>query len=196
MKQIVTISREFGSGGHEIARKVAQQLGYKLYDNELILEIAKNTKLSKELIEFYDEKPSTKTFFPVKTESIKIVNENIPLEKQIFLAEKEIMENAAKNENCIFVGRCSNYIFKDHPNSMHIFIYSNLDNRIKRKMNILNKNYKDIQKLVEEQDKKRILYYKSNTNSELGNKANYDLCINSANLSIDEIVDIIVKLIK
>lgn len=196
MKQIVTISREFGSGGHEIARKVAQQLGYKLYDNELILEIAKNTKLSKELIEFYDEKPSTKTFFPVKTESIKIVNENIPLEKQIFLAEKEIMENAAKNENCIFVGRCSNYIFKNHPNSMHIFIYSNLDNRIKRKMNILNKNYKDIQKLVEEQDKKRILYYKSNTDSEWGNKANYDLCINSANLSIDEIVDIIVKLIK
>lgn len=149
MGKVITISREFGSGGHEIARKLSKETGFKMYDNELILEIVRNTNLSEELIKFYDEKPISKTFLPVKTEAISIIDQNIPLEQQIFIAQKEIMIAAAKNDNCIFVGRCANFIFKDYKDSLHFFIYSSLDKRINRKMEILNLSYQETKKIIE-----------------------------------------------
>lgn len=196
MKKIITISRQFGSGGHEIAQKVAEKTGFKLYDKEIIIETAKAKGISEELVKYFDEKPIDKFGLLTTTNAIPIINPSIPLEQQIYLAQREIMLEAAKNDDCIFVGRCANHIFKDEENLLSIFITSPLDVRIKRKMEILKLNYNKTKKEIIKQDKKRKEYYKFYTGFNWENPLNYDYVINSGNLGIDESVEAIIKLIE
>lgn len=196
MGKIITISRQFGSGGHEIAQKVAEKTGFKLYDKEIIIETAKTKGISEELVKYFDEKPIDKFGLLTTTNAIPIINPSIPLEQQIYLAQREIMIEATKDNDCIFVGRCANYIFENENDLLSIFVMAPLDTRIKRKMKILNLNYNKTKKEIIKQDKKRKEYYKFYTGRNWDNPLNYDYVINSGKLGIDESVESIIKLIQ
>lgn len=196
MGKIITINRQFGSGGHEIARKVAEKTGFKLYDKEIIIETAKAKGISEELVNYFDEKPIDKFGLLTTTNAIPIVNPTIPLEQQIYLAQREIMIEAAKENDCIFVGRCANYIFEDEKDLLSIFVTAPLDTRVKRKMEILKLNYNQTKKEIIKQDKKRKEYYKFYTGYNWENPLNYDYVINSGKLGIEESVESILKLIQ
>lgn len=196
MGRIITIGREFGSGGHEIATKVANELGFKLFDKEMIKETAMLNGISESLVQYFDEKPMSLFDFTMNTNAIQIISSDIPLEQQIFIAQKNIMLNAIKTDDCIFVGRCSNYIFRNYENANSFFIVSPLEKRIERKMEILNINYMNARKEIINTDKKRAAYYKFYTGQKWNNILNYDYIINSGNLGIDESVNSIVNIIK
>ena len=192
---IITIGREFGSGGHEIAKVLSDKLNFKLFDKEIIEQTALNNNISNSLVEFYDEQPVSKNFF-IKIDAIDIIDKNIPLEQQIFIAEKQTMQALAKQNNCIFVGRCANYIFKDYENSISFFITSPLNFRIKRKMKQLNLSYYKTKKMIIKNDKIRSEYYEHNTNVNCKIKNEYDFILNSAEFGINGCVEKIINILK
>lgn len=195
MKKIITIGREYGSGGHEIAEKVAKNLGYKLYDKKIIEETALKNGISEELVSHFDEKPISKLDLSMKINAIPIIEKNMLLEQQIFLAQKEIMIAAAQIDDCVFIGRCSDYIFKDY-NSLNFFIISEFNKRLERKMSLLNKSEKEIKKEIILQDKKRSAYYNFYTGKQWRDPINYDCMINSGQLGIEKSVDMIINIAK
>lgn len=193
---IITIGREFGSGGHEIATKLSEKLNFKLFDKEIIDKTAEKNNVSNSLVEFYDEQPIPKSIFPIKTDAIDIIDKNIPLEQQIFIAEKQTMLEVAKENNCIFVGRCGNYIFREHEDAVSFFIIAPLNFRIRRKMKQLNLPYHKVKKLIIKTDKSRSEYYNFNTGSKWLDTSKYNYILNSAELGIDGCVDKIISILK
>lgn len=191
---IITIGREFGSGGHEIAKLISEKLNIKMYDKELIEQISKEHQISKTLVEYYDEKPTVKSLFNYDTQAIKIIDSKMPLEKQIYLAEKQIIEQIA-NQNCIIVGRCGNYIFKDNENAIRFFISSPLENRIKRKSDQLGLDYEESKRLILKTDKIRAEYYKEKAGGVWNSPSEYDFYINIQKLGIQEAANLIIGII-
>lgn len=193
---IITIGREFGSGGHEIAKKISERLNIKIYDKEIISQIALENNVSEALVTYYDEKPIIKSLFEGSTNAINIVDKNIPLEEQIYIAEKKFMLDVAKKEkNCIFVGRCANYIFKNEKDVLKIFITSPLEKRIERKMNQIHSSYNEVKKTVIQTDKQRAAYYKYHTGEIWNDRFAYDFYVNSGNLGIEKSVETIIGII-
>lgn len=192
---IITIGREFGSGGHEIAQKLSEKLNINIYDKDIIRHIALENNISEALVEYYDEKPMSKTFFKYSTSAIEIIDKNYPLEKQIYLAEKQFMLKTAEKEDCIFVGRCGNYIFREEKNILKFFITSPLDKRIERKSKQLNITHDDAKKLIIQTDKKRAEHYKYYTGEIWNNTLNYDFIVNSGSLGIDGSINAIIGII-
>lgn len=200
MNKIIAIGREFGSGGREFARRLAEELNYEYYDKEIISEIAKKTSLSEEYIQQVIEK-KPHHLYPITTgHTISYpINYQFNQIQSIFNAQCEILKQLAEHSNCVIVGRCANYILKDyHP--LSIFIYANLESKVNRCKERLNENEhysdKELIKMIRQIDKNRAKYYEFYTGESWGKKENYDLCINTTNTNIKEIVPIIAKMLK
>ncbi|MCI5745667.1 MAG: cytidylate kinase-like family protein [Erysipelotrichaceae bacterium] len=200
MNKIITIGREFGSGGREFGRRLAEELHYEYYDKEIITEIAKHTSLSEEYIKQVVEcKPHH--LYPITIgHSINFVESyQVNQIQQIFEAQCEILKNLAMKSNCVIVGRCADYILKDfHP--FRIFVYANIDSRIKRCMERKeedeNYTYAKWKKKINKIDSNRAKYYGFYAEAKWGDKTNYDLCINTTDTNIKEIVPVIAKIFK
>ncbi len=200
MNKIITIGREFGSGGRELGRRLAEELGYEYYDKEIISEIAKHTSLSEEYIQqIVEQKPHQ--LYPItightmnfaSTYQIKQIQE-------IYSAQCDILKELAEKSNCVIVGRCADYILKDYK-PFRIFVYADIENKILRckSRNQANESYTDkqLKKKILQIDKNRAKYYNFYTSLKWGDKVNYDLCINTSNASIKNIVNIISKIFK
>ncbi|MBQ8292820.1 MAG: cytidylate kinase-like family protein [Bacilli bacterium] len=200
MNKIITIGREFGSGGREFARRLAETLGYEYYDNEIIMEIAKNTALSEEYVRQVVECEPHKLYPITIGNSFSYVDNYAQQQIQsIYYAQSKILKELAEKSNCIMVGRCADYILREY-NPYRIFIYASLDSKIKRCVarNNGSEKYseKEIKKYIEKIDKQRAKYYEHYTDQKWGNKENYDLCINTTNLVIKDVVDVVAKMLK
>jgi cytidylate kinase len=199
MNRIITIGREFGSGGRELGRRLAEELGIEYYDKEIIDAIAKKTSMSQEYVqEVLEGKPHH--LFPITIGQSMFIADNfyIQQEQSIYLAQCEIIRELAQKSSCVIVGRCADYILKEF-NPYRIFVYADMDSRIRRCLsrNIEAEKHlteKDIKKQILSIDKNRAKYYDYYTGNKWGDKNNYDLCINTTDVVIKEIVPVIAKM--
>lgn len=178
---VITIQREYGSGGRFVGKLLADYLGINFYDKELISMTAKESGLTKEYIESQDEK---------KTLNYEDNNNDL-----IFLSEQKVVKKLAK-ESCVIVGRCANYTLKDNNNVLKVFIYNSEEGKVARAIKYFGLDKKDALKTVRKINKDRNKYYKYYTNSDLNDMSNYDLCFNSDKMSVEDIANTIVNIVK
>ena len=200
MNKIITIGREFGSGGRELGRRLAEELGIEYYDKEIIAAIAEKTSMSQDYVqEILEGKPHT--LYPITIGQSMFIADgfNLQQEQSIYLAQSEIIRELAQKSSCVIVGRCADFILKDLK-PFRIFVYADMDSRIKRCMarNIdpkKNLTEKEMKKQILRIDKNRAKYYDYYTGNTWGDKINYDLCINTTDTVIKDIVPVIAKIL-
>jgi len=184
---IITIGREYGSGGHEIGEKLAQKYGIRFYDKQALIKIAKENGYYDEIISFYEEKPVNSLLYAIAMNSYSEV-----IGKRQF----ETIEEIAELESCVLIGRCSNYIFKGNDNSTSVFIHADIEKRIRRVTDIYKNNGKNIRSLIENTDKKRASFHNYYTEENWGDSRNYQLTIDSGEIGIDASVELISNFIE
>lgn len=193
-KLTVTISRQFGSGGHEIGELLSKKLGVSFIDREIIAETAEKSGISEELIQAFDEKPTKSFLYSLvlglnrkKPESDEY---DLPLPQQIFLAERNTIQAISEEKSAVFVGRCADYALRDTPERIRVFIYAPFETRVRRIMERRNIDEDKAAELIRKVDKERSGYYNYYTGQKWGRPENYDLCIDSSLYGISGTVDI------
>ena len=190
MKYVVTIGREYGSGGRFIGKLLAEKLGISFYDNELLAKAAQESGLSEAVFKNYDEKKDG--FF---VNGMGIYSYDMSLGQRVFLAQFDAIKKIAENESCVIVGRCADYVLKDNSNVCNIFVCAPMDEKIERAVKYYGLNPQKAESQILKMDKKRKGYYSFYTDRDWGKARNYDLCINSK-IGIDECVDAIAGYVK
>ncbi|MBR5267076.1 MAG: cytidylate kinase-like family protein [Lachnospiraceae bacterium] len=197
MSKIISISREFGSGGREIGFRLAQKLGIPFYDKELITMASEVSNISADLFHANDEVITQKghpanTYTPINPFSPTY---EIPVPDQLFVIQTKIIKQLAQNGPCVIIGRCSDMIIED---ACKVFICASMKKRMERLMALENApsiDTKQMENHIRAIDKKRKEYYQYYTGNEWGKPKNYDICLNSGNLGIEACVEIIANLI-
>ncbi len=181
---IITIGREYGSGGFEIGKKLAEKLGIKFYDKNLIDEVAKKSGIHIDMLRKGDEKAVSSWFNPVYQDGT--------INDRIFWAQSDVIREIAENESCVIIGRCADYVLKDHKNIIKIFVQAPFEDRVNR---ICNKYLIEVpdeaKREIIKTDKQRRSYYEFYTDYTWGGRKHHDLIINSSVLGIDGTVDFI-----
>ncbi len=197
MKNIITISREFGSGGRSIGKQVAEKLGYAFYDRELVDEVAKRSGFAPEYIEEHGEYANARNsllFYLATAE--RYSHDNLSMHDQLYITQSKIIEELAEKGKCVIVGRCADYILRDRKDCLHVFICSDMASRARRIVERYGQTQKAPEKRLAEKDQKRKVYYKNYTGRVWGQAQNYDICLNSGALGVDTCADMIVQLCK
>lgn len=191
-KKIITVSREFGSGGHTIAQKVAERLGYAFYDSEIVKRVAEQTGFDESFIDHAGEYSPGKSRF-----SFSFVARDangLSVDDKVWLAQLNVILEVAEKGNCVIVGRCADYLLKDYADCLHVFIHAPYDAKAKRIVELYGENEESTKKRLMDKDARRSVNYKYRTGGEWGKSQNYDLCLNSERLGIDACVEMIVQL--
>lgn len=189
MNKIITISREFGSGGREIGKRLADKLGFSYYDREIIDLIAKETGMTEEYIKNISERGMYPYAFQF-AKSFAMYSGMQNNQTDILVAQQKVLKQIAEKGNCIIVGRGANVILKDY-NPMNIFVYADMDskiNRCKMKREDEKLSDKELENKIRQVDKNRKKYHEIISNIQWGDKRNYHLCINTSKLEIKEII--------
>lgn len=187
---IITIAREYGSGGRYIGRLIADKLGIKFYDKNLIGEVAKETGLSEEYIENNEQKRDILTGL---NNGYYFGLDNCD---ELFIKEAEIIKKLANENSCVIIGRCADFILKDKENVIKVFVYSNLEDKVKRAIEIYELDKVKAEKEIKRIDKLRANHYKHYTEKEWSNHTNYDICINSDTLGVEKSANLICEMVK
>ena len=200
-KTIITIGRQYGSGGHDIGEAVAKELGVNLYDKEMLKRAAKESGLCEELFETHDEKPTNSFLYSLVMDTYSLgyssgTYADMPINHKVFLAQFDAIKKIADEGPCVMVGRCADYALEDYDNVVNIFIYADLDKRIRRITRMYDMTDSKAKDVIIKADKKRASYYNYYTNKEWGDAKSYDLCINSAKLGVEGSVKAILDYIK
>ncbi len=190
---IITIGRQHGSSGREIARLLAEKLNYKCYDKEIVDEAANHSDFSRDLIDAFDEKRMSAFILHAGGYGL---NENFRLNMQVVSAQFEAMRNIAEKGNCIFVGRCADYILRDHDDLISVFILGDMDERLKCLERRHGLDEVEARKKIKEVDKDRSSFYRYYSDQTWGDAQNYDMCINSSKLGVEGTVQVILDYIK
>ena len=190
---VISIGRQHGSGGREIARLLAQELGIKCYDKEIVDEAAKHSDFSRDLINAYDEKRMSAFMLHAGGYGL---NENFRLNMQVVSAQFDAIREIASKGDCIFVGRCADYILRDRRDLVSVFILGDMDERLKCLERRQGLDVATARKKIKEVDKDRSSFYKYYSDQVWGDAQNYDLCINSSRLGVEGTVKVIMDYIK
>lgn len=190
---IISIGRQHGSGGREIARLLARELGIKCYDKEIVDEAAKHSDFSRDLINAYDEKRMSAFMLHAGGYGL---NENFRLNMQVVSAQFDAIREIASKGDCIFVGRCADYILRDRSDLVSVFILGDMDERLKCLERRQGLDEAAARKKIKEVDKDRSSFYKYYSDQVWGDAQNYDLCINSSRLGVEGTVKVIMDYIK
>lgn len=191
-KFIITIGREYGSGGGEIGRKLSEYFNIPCYDKELLTIAAKESGYCKEYFEKYDEKP-------IKVLSYFGLNGNtdtLPINHKLFLKQFNIIQNLAEEKSCIFIGRAANYVLKDFDNVVNVFVHGDFEFRRQRSISEHGIKEESSKSIVKKIDKERSSYYNYYTDYTWGDYKNYHICLDTSFIGIDESVKIIVDFIE
>ena len=202
-KKIITISREYGSGGRQVGLTVAKKLGMEFYDKELIDAAAKDNGFPTEMIADREQRLTNSllynfamgTLYGIAYPREPKVSE-LPLTEQIYQAQKKAIEEAAKRGSCIFVGRCADYILKSRPDVLRVFIYADRDIRKRRAIEEYGEIEEYIDEFMYQTDKRRRIHYENYTNQKWGSRENYDLMLNSGDLGLDKCVELLCEAVK
>ena len=188
MPRIITIAREYGSGGRLIAQKVAQKVGLVYYDNEVIDLAAREMGMDVDAIRKVAEQKSSSFMYTMSSSAF-----SLPLNEQVFVMQSKIIRHLANHDSCIIVNGCADYILEDYDDVLSIFIHAPLESRIRRVKEDYQEVHDDYKKYVTKRDKGRSNYYNYYTTKKWGHLKNFDLTINS-DLGIDEVATIIADL--
>ena len=197
-KRIITISREFGSGGRSIGRELAQRLGWKFYDKELVNAVALETGFAEEYIEENSEHaPSASMFAYAFTQhGASGLMRGMSITDFLWVAQREVILKIAEEGNCVIVGRNADHILKDREDVLNVFIHADKDYRAERIVRLYGESEKPPQQRLNEKDKKRAVNYRHYTSKEWGDSRNYHLSLDSGMLGEETCVEIIEALVK
>lgn len=189
MKSIITVSREFGSGGRSIAKEVAKKLGYEYFDVEMIERIAQTSGLDPEVMENAEEFSARKSLFGYAF--IGRGTKETSMENYLWNKQRDMILELAEKGNCVIVGRCADYVLRDSENALHVFVHADMDYRTKRIVRLYGETNETPEKRLTDKDKMRKANYEYYTDREWGLAQNYDLTLNSGKLGQERCVDII-----
>ena len=182
---VITISREYGSGGRYIGRMLADKLGIKFYDKDLIKLVAAEAGLSEEFIEENDQKRKWGSS----------LNSTFNTDDKIFEAETKVIQEIAKKESCVIIGRCADYILQDMENVVKVFVYSDMEDKVNRVVKYYDVKEKEALNEIKKENKAREKHYKYYTNNDWKNFENYDIVLNSGYLGVDKAAQLLKEII-
>lgn len=193
-KYVVTITRQFGSMGRPIARELSERLGIEYYDRDIVEEISKQMNLPVSTISQLEERYSSPSFFNMV---FPLGFSTAQKQDQIFDVQTKIINELVEKQSCIIVGRCSDYLMRDHPCHLNIYIYSSYENRLKNCIERLNMNEDEARKMIQEVDKARDNYHKRFANGTLPSDLIYkDILIDSNLFGIEGTADYLADIVK
>ena len=196
-KIIITIARQYGSGGREIGERVAKLLDIPLYDKEIITDAAAKGSLNEEIIKKADESAANSLLYTLAMGSNVLgttmhFGYKMPLNDKLFILQSEVIKEYAKKGSCVIIGRCADYVLRDEPNILRLFIYGDLDHRqarvLERHPELKSSQVIDV---INKTDKRRSSYYNFYTGNKWGKYDNYDMTINSSTLGIDHTAQVV-----
>ena len=193
-ERIITISREFGSGGRFIGKEVAKKLGIAYYDKNIISQIAEKSGLSPEYIQENAELSPKKGLFAYAFSGRDITGKSV--EDMVYEAQRNIILELAEKEPCVIIGRNADYILKDRDDVLNVFIHGDMPEKIKRITGLYNVEEKEAVKMMADTDKRRRTNYNFYTDQNWGKASNYTLCLNSSQLGYDRCEMIIMECVK
>lgn len=186
---VITIGRQFGCGGHEIGTKLAQRLGISYYDKEIMKRAANDSGFDENLFHFYDEKPTTSFLFNVSADGmIPVGDRGMTLEDRIVQYQFDTIKKVAAEGSCIIVGRCAEYVLREHPNILSVFLHSDDRHRLERVIKAYDYGEKEAAKEIKAMDKRRAKFHNFYSDNRWGDAASYDLAIDVSKFGIDETV--------
>ena len=178
---IITIGRQFGSGGHEVGRRIAAELGLKLYDKELLKTVAEQSNICEQVLQDYDEKPTNSLLYSIVMDVYPSMNYvGNTLSQQVYQAQYETIRRLGEKGSCVIVGRAADYILRDNPRLTSVFIHSSMRFRLDRVMDMILKA-----------DKKRASFYNFQTEKKWGAASSYNLSLDTSDIGIDGCVRMI-----
>jgi cytidylate kinase len=201
MKTVITIGRQFGSGGREIGEKLSKAYGINYYDRELLTRAAKESGFCEEILQNHDERPTNSFLYNLVIDTYSFGYNSssfvdMPISQKVFLAQFDTIKKLAEEGPCVIVGRCADYALEGRDNVINLFIYADEDFKIKRVMDIYDLDESKARDMINKKDKQRQSYYNYYTNRKWGKADTYDLCINSAVLGIDGSVKLIKQFVE
>ncbi len=193
---VFAIGRQFGSGGHEIGKMLAAQLKINFYDRELLRIASKESGISESLFEKFDETANNSYLYSLVTgimpsNSLFLSNDDVMSNDKLFALQSKVIRDIAHRESCVLVGRASTYILKEERRVVRVFIHSDFDKRVERIQELHKMEKKEATDWVKKTDKKRAAYHNYYTSCSWEDLNNYDLCIDSGRLGIEDSVKII-----
>jgi len=194
-KTIITISREFGSGGRLIGKRLAEKLGVPYYDKELLDRIAEESGFCREMMEDAEKKAKNSFLYSLMSAmgTGETGPESLSLNERFFLAQFDTLRKIAEEGSCVIVGRCADYILRGVPEATNVFIYAEEADKIKRAVDEYGVPQAEVKKMMKDTDKARANYYNYHTGRKWGEQVNYHLSIDSGYLEIEDIVDLIIS---
>ena len=196
---VITVGRQYGSGGREIGTKLAERFGITYYDDLLLKKAAEESGLCEELFRSFDERPKSFLYsiaLDPYSLSMNHINSRGSIEQQVYLATHDTIKKLADEGSCVLIGRCADYALKDRTDVVNLFITAPLENRVERvaKRNAISPD--EAKERIRKTDKSRAAYYNFYSAKEWGDAKSYDLCIDSSLLGIDGTVDLLSELLR
>ena len=193
-KRIITISREFGSGGRFIGEEVAKKLGIAYYDKDIINQIAEESGLSPDYIQESAELSPKKGILAYALAGRDITGKSV--EDMGYEVQRKVILELAEKEPCVIIGRNADFILKDRDDVLNVFIHGNMPEKMKRICQLYNVSEQDAVKMMTDTDKRRMTNYNFYTDQRWGKASNYTLCLNSSQLGYDKCEEIIMECVK
>jgi hypothetical protein len=196
VKYVITIARGYGSGGRTIGKMLSEELGIPYYDRDLLRFASDDSGINEQLFAKADEKLKKSLLFKIakniyRGELIPPDGDDFVSNDNLFNYQAKIIKELAETETCIIIGRCADFILKDHPNVVRLFVHAPLQDCINTLVDMTGKSEKEVEKQILDIDKHRAEYYKYYTGREWENAKHYDLCLNSSKLGFDKCVEIV-----
>ena len=193
----ITIGRQFGSGGHQVGRKLAKELGLKIYDKELLKLVAEESGICEKVLENYDEKPTSSLLYSIVMDVYPSMNYvGTTLNQQIYQAQYDAIRRLGERESCVIVGRGADYILRDCKDLTSVFVHAPLDFRVKRVAEFEHITEAKARDMVIKADKKRASFYNFQTEKKWGAVDSYNLAVDTSDLGIDGAVKLIQQYIR
>lgn len=193
-KVIVTISREYGSGGREVGKRLAEKLGIPFYDKKLLIEICKTAGINDSLYTKLENQIGDENYY-FETKGLSFLTRigslnELSVHEQLYLAQEKVIQDIAK-DSCVLIGRCSSYILRDNPDIIKIFIRGEIQDKIKRAIREYGEDANIVSETLWKVDTERSNYFNYFTNEAWGKASNYDLVINTTKITLNDVVSII-----
>lgn len=198
---VITIGRQYGSGGRYVGKLLAEKLNIPYYDKEILSLAAKQSGICEEMFETHDEKP-TKSFLYSLVTGIQMRGDpgslymDMPLNHKIFLAQFDTIKRIASQGSCVIVGRCADYVLREHPNKVNVFIHGDMESRIHRAVHYYGLDPARAEEAILKADKQRASYYNYYASGKWGHVENYNLCVDTGCVGVDGAVDIIAAFVE
>ena len=201
MNTIITIGRQFGSGGREIGEKVAKHFDIPYYDKELLTRVAKESGFCEEMIKNHDERPTNSFLYNLVMDTYSFGYNassfmDMPISHKVFLAQFDTIKKIASEGPCVIVGRCADYALHDFKNCIHLFIYGEEDAKVRRIMQRYDLSEDKARDMCVKKDKQRQSYYNYYSSKKWGRADSYDFCLSSSVLGEDGTVKLIVQIVE